>query len=250
MVRVLGINGSPRKYGGVAALLEVALEAARREGATTEMVHLVDYRIEPCIGCLSDEDTVCRPPCVIKDDMRKLYPLIEAADALIFATPVYWYGPSGLFKNFFDRLTVFENLILIEGRSRLEGKVAALIAVGNEAGVIATTAPLLTALVHMGLAVPPWGFTYFNEPRNPLSDPLTVLDAANLGRCVVLLTKALKAASPPYWYSPNIEWLPSAIKGILRSLDQLRFKQLQKRKISFDRVLKKKNKLRDADGGE
>lgn len=61
-VKVLGINASARRYGGTAKLLHLALEAARREGAETELIHLYDYEIRPCLGCLSDFQEACRPP--------------------------------------------------------------------------------------------------------------------------------------------------------------------------------------------
>jgi multimeric flavodoxin WrbA len=44
--------------------------------------------IRPCDGCEFCQETGV---CVVKDDMQKLYPLIQAADALVLASPIYWF---------------------------------------------------------------------------------------------------------------------------------------------------------------
>ncbi|MEM2174451.1 MAG: flavodoxin family protein [Candidatus Micrarchaeia archaeon] len=60
------------------------------------MIHLIDYKINPCLGCYSKSPKLCRYPCVQKDDMQKIYPLLIKADAIVFGTPVYWFNMSGL----------------------------------------------------------------------------------------------------------------------------------------------------------
>jgi multimeric flavodoxin WrbA len=42
--------------------------------------------------------------CALADGMRDLYPKLEEADLIVFATPIYWYGPTGKMKLFIDRL--------------------------------------------------------------------------------------------------------------------------------------------------
>ena len=51
---LLGIDGSPRAKGNTAFLLDVAMKAAEEKGEgaiRTEIIHLRDYKIAPCIGC-------------------------------------------------------------------------------------------------------------------------------------------------------------------------------------------------------
>ncbi|MEM4556385.1 MAG: flavodoxin family protein, partial [Sulfolobales archaeon] len=123
MVKVLGINGSPRPYGNSVQALRLALRAAELEGAEVELVNLYEYDVKPCMGCVSDDIMACTYPCPINDDMVKLYPKIIEADGLIISSPIYWFGVSGLLKNLIDRLTVLENMIYVDGKSWLEGKV-------------------------------------------------------------------------------------------------------------------------------
>ncbi len=198
VVKVLGVNGSPRKYGETFKLLMLALEAAREEGAETELINLYDMDIKPCIGCLSDNQLACRYPCIYEDDMKKLYDKILKANALIIATPIYWFSVSGVLKNFIDRLTVFENMIYITGRSWVEGKVAGFIAVGNDSGAIQVIANLMAILNAMGFIIPPWAMAYFNARGNVLEDEGSVMDALNVGRIVTITARIVEEVKE--WY--------------------------------------------------
>jgi len=236
MVKVLGINGSPRKYGETFKLLLLALKAAEDEGAKTELVNLYDLDIKPCIGCLSDEQLACRYPCIYEDDMRKLYDKILEADALIIATPIYWFSPSGVVKNFIDRLTVFENMIYITGRSWVEGKVAGFIAVGNDSGSIQVIANLMATLNAMGFIIPPWAMAYFNAKGDVLEDEGSVMDALNVGRIVAITAKIVKEVKE--WYiqysKEQLSLYKRLVMDIIRSNKS---KQYQERRLKYEKLL-------------
>lgn len=203
-VKVLGLNASPRKYGNTYKLLEVALETASIYGAETKLIHIYDYNIKPCEGCLSDEQLACRPPCINDDDSWTVMREILNSDALIIATPVFWYGPSGHLKNLIDKLTVFENMIFLDGKSWVEGKVAGFIAVGAEAGAVMTIAYLMSVFNSFGYLIPPWALAYYQGVDDVLKSKEAVMDSANIGKIVVEVAKLLKNNSPKRWYEPNI----------------------------------------------
>ena len=200
VVRIILVNGSPRKDGNTARLLQVAAEGAKEIG-DIKIIHLIDYKIFPCVGCVSDEEKLCRYPCVIEDDMKEIYEQIIYSDGMIFASPIYWYSPSGIMKNFIDRLTALENMVIHEGRSRLEGKVCGVIAVGNDSGSIQLISTLLTTFVTMGFVIPPWSVAYYHAMGNVLDDEETCRDAYNVGRSVSLMAKTLKEVGDVRWYS-------------------------------------------------
>ncbi len=181
------------------------MRAAEEEGARTKLIHLYDYNVKPCIGCVSDDIRACRHPCIIRDDFtEKIAPEILEADALIIATPIYWYAPSGAVKNLIDRMTSFENMIFHVGRSLVEGKVAALIAVGNDTGAIQAIAWLMAVLNSMGFHIPPWALAYYHAREGePLNDEQAVSDAVNIGRIVVKASRLLRAAGA--WYEPRVD---------------------------------------------
>ncbi len=201
-IKILGINASPRKYGNTYKLLKVSLEAAEKLGANVELIHLYDYNIKPCIGCLSDVQKACQYPCVIDDDGKTILEKILKSDGLIIATPTYWYGPSGHLKNLIDRMTAFENMIFVTGRSLVEGKVAGFIAVGNDSGNVLAISYMMVVLNSMGFIIPPWALAYYIGNEDALQSKSSVLDAANVGKVVVDTIKMIKRGHE--WYDPKI----------------------------------------------
>ncbi|MDP2900019.1 MAG: flavodoxin family protein [Candidatus Bathyarchaeota archaeon] len=123
-MKILALIGSPRVGGNTDLLVDAALAEAAKQGHTGEKLHLYDYEIKPCVDCRA-----CKKGelvCVQKDDMPKIYKAIDAADALILGTPIYWYGPTAKMKLLIDRLRPYV------ANRRLEGKKAYLIAPSEE----------------------------------------------------------------------------------------------------------------------
>jgi len=120
MKRILGVVGSPRRNGNTLILVAKILEGAKTAGAATELLFLKELQIQQCDGCHA-----CRQgkPCSKKDDMNRIYGKIISSDAIVFGTPVYWYGPTALMKAFLDRLVYFN---CIENRVKIRGKSAVL----------------------------------------------------------------------------------------------------------------------------
>ena len=94
-MKILGVVGSPRRNGNTHLLVSRILEGAGEAGASVDTVFLNDLSIKECDGC-----HVCwkGKKCSKNDDMLDVYPKIIESDAIIFGTPVYWYGPTALMK--------------------------------------------------------------------------------------------------------------------------------------------------------
>lgn len=97
---VLGICASPRPDGNSSLLVDRALAAARRSGATVERIELTDYHIGPCTECGACEAT---GQCPIEDDYTTILDRLLAADRLVFATPVFFMTVSAHAKLLIDR---------------------------------------------------------------------------------------------------------------------------------------------------
>lgn len=202
--RVLIVNGSPRKYGASVQLSEVAAIGVEDAGGNAEVIFLYDYIIRPCIGCVSDGVSYCRFPCILEDDdFNKIANRVLEADGLIISTPVYWYAPSGVLKNFIDRLTSMENMIFHAGRSLLEGKVAGFIATGLDSGVFMTIAYLISVLNSMGALIAPWSMAYTHQ-ENVDEDEGALKDAYNVGYLVTETVKALKSYGKHVGYKSEV----------------------------------------------
>lgn len=104
-MKVLGIVGSKRKNGNTAYLVNKALDIIKSKEVETDVVYLGDYKFSGCNGCEACKDTY---ECIIKDDMQKIYPLLIEADALVIASPTYFYNVTSDIKAFIDRLYCFQ----------------------------------------------------------------------------------------------------------------------------------------------
>jgi len=105
-VKVLAVNGSPRKKWNTATLLEKALDGARESGAETELVHLYDHAYKGCISCFSCKEIGGKNygRCAVRDELAPILDRAAAADVLILGSPIYFYAETGEMRSFMERL--------------------------------------------------------------------------------------------------------------------------------------------------
>lgn len=102
MSKVIVLAGSVRRGGNTEILAKAFAEGARKNNEV-EIISVADYEINPCIGCNSCFHSE-GGKCFQEDDMQKLYPKLAAADVIVAASPVYFYGISARLKALLDRL--------------------------------------------------------------------------------------------------------------------------------------------------
>jgi len=99
-MKILVINGSPRKGGNTEILLDAMIAGAQEAGATISSVQLRDLDVSPCRACDACKRT---GKCIQKDDMHDLLSKMEGSDVWILGTPVYWWSVTAQLKAFIDR---------------------------------------------------------------------------------------------------------------------------------------------------
>lgn len=100
MPRILAIYGSPRRNGNTSILLKKAVEGARESGAEVNEVVLRDLKMSPCLeiyGCKKEGR------CVIKDDFHNVAGMMQEADGIMLASPIFFYSVSAHTKILIDR---------------------------------------------------------------------------------------------------------------------------------------------------
>lgn len=104
-MKVIAINGSPRRTWNTATLLEKALEGAASEGAETEMIHLYDLDFKGCISCFACKlrDGKSYGKCAMQDDLTPVLEQLEDADAVILGSPIYLGNSTGEMRSFMER---------------------------------------------------------------------------------------------------------------------------------------------------
>ena len=106
-MKVLAINGSPRKDGNCADMLEVLGKTLEKEGIEFEVLD-VGTNIKPCLACyhcMNDSEIKCIQD---KDCVNEALKKVQEADGIVLASPVYHGGyilqvlsPSVIYKRIF-----------------------------------------------------------------------------------------------------------------------------------------------------
>lgn len=186
-MKVLGIYGSPRKGGNSDQLLDKALEGARAAGAETKAVYARDLKMSGCLECGGCDKT---GKCVVKDDMQLVYPLLEEADLIFLASPIFFYGITAQAKALIDRSQALWSKRLLEKtpeeRKSYDSGRGYLIAVGATRGKNLFEGAQLTAQYFFdALDMSYDGGIFFRSLEKKTAakkTPETLQEAYNMGR--------------------------------------------------------------------
>ena len=105
-MKILGISLGT-KNGNNDTMCRVALERAKELGAEIEFIHLFDWDIKPCTGCVACSRGLVMGKgmiCTQKDDYKALYEKMIDADGVLLVDPIYESGGSGLYHLITDRM--------------------------------------------------------------------------------------------------------------------------------------------------
>ncbi|MGB8992214.1 MAG: NAD(P)H-dependent oxidoreductase [Desulfobaccales bacterium] len=99
--RVVAVNGSPHEgFGNTSQMLAMLGENLAREGLELEEISLSQYQIGFCTGCATCLET---GSCWVRDDYNSVVRTVLEADAVILASPVYFFNVTAQMKTFLDR---------------------------------------------------------------------------------------------------------------------------------------------------
>ncbi|MDR2759612.1 MAG: flavodoxin family protein [Spirochaetaceae bacterium] len=106
-MKVIGINGSPRKGWNTHILTGEVLKGAAARGAETELINLYELNFRGCISCFECKrrggSSLGR--CVVKDELRPVLDKIDACDAFVLGSPIYIGEVSASMRALIERLT-------------------------------------------------------------------------------------------------------------------------------------------------
>lgn len=129
--KIVILNGSPHKMGNTSALVQAFTEGAESVGHTVTEFFLDKMDIHGCKGCFGGHSSK-ECPCVQRDDMAQIYPVVKDADVVVLASPLYYWTMSGQLRTALDRLFALE-----EGDGNLlrgNGKSSALLMAAEDHG--------------------------------------------------------------------------------------------------------------------
>ena len=191
-MKIVAVNGSVNKEGNTFYLLNKILKICEKGGAETEIINAAqaigDAKTPFCVCC----STPCSKICYKDSLLDEAYKKIEAADAVVFGSPVYFGSMSAQLKAFFDKTRD------VRARKAWVGIPAGVVSVGGSkyGGQEATINAIQDCLFISGMSV--FGSGYFDTDGGQMGigahRPACDDEFAN-GRCESMAARALFEAS-------------------------------------------------------
>jgi len=131
-MKILGINGSPRKDGNTAILIRTIFKELNEQSIDTELIQFSDVAIKGCVAC---GGCMIHPnkQCVIKnDDFNECFAKMVAADGIILGSPVYSADVTSQIKALIDR----SSMVLAANKGLLKYKVGAAVVAARRGGAM------------------------------------------------------------------------------------------------------------------
>lgn len=102
-MKILVLNGSPRPNGNTAAMVDAFRQGAEARGHIVSVVPVCQRKIAGCLACEYCH-TQGGGTCVQQDDMQAVYPLLDEAEMIVLASPVYYHGFTGQLQCAINRI--------------------------------------------------------------------------------------------------------------------------------------------------
>jgi multimeric flavodoxin WrbA len=180
--RIVIVKGSPRKGGNSVVLAEQVAAGAEAAGAQVESFTLHQMEIHPCDACDACQGEPYRG-CIIDDDMQLIYPKLREADALVIATPIYWFTVSAQTKLFMDRCY---GLVDADGWSSLRKQIGIVLTFGDSdpynSGAINAIRTFQDAFRYVGAEIAGLVYASANDPGEVRENETVMKQAYALGR--------------------------------------------------------------------
>jgi len=133
--KIMILCGSPRTKGNTNTLVGWVAEGAAEGGAQVEIIDAANLEYKTngctaCMGCQKSEEF----ECVIEDEARDVLRRMGKADVLVFATPVYFFGPTAQLKLLIDRMFSLVKVNTADGSVRHAKEDPAYALVATAAG--------------------------------------------------------------------------------------------------------------------
>ena len=188
-MKALAINGSSRKDGNTADMLNVVLAELGKEGYETEHVQLAGSTVNACKACFG---CAGRGNCVFGNDIfQELYDKMVKADAIILGSSTYSADVSSTLKAVIERASVVSDT----NPGMFRHKVGGAVAVARRAGAMNAIDTINHFFLNKEMFVAGstyWNIAYGRLPGEAMKDEEAVANMKNLGQNIAWLLGRLK----------------------------------------------------------
>ena len=183
-MKVLAINGSSRKDGNTADMLNLVLAEIEKEGHEIELIQLAGHTINPCKACFA---CAGKSNCVFDNDIfRELYTKMTEADAIVLGSSTYSADVSSTLKAVIERASVVSDT----NPGMFRHKIGGAVAVARRAGAMNTIDTINHFFLNKEMYVVGstyWNIAYGRLPGEAMKDEEGVANMKNLGQNIAWL---------------------------------------------------------------
>lgn len=191
-MRVIAFNGSVRKDGNTAILLNLVLDELKAEGIETELYQLAGKPIQGCIACYKCFEKKNRRCAVEKDILNECIQKMDEADGILLGSPTYFADVSAGMKALIER----SGMVGRANTNMYQRKVGAGVVACRRAGAINVFNSLNYFFTISEMIIP--GSSYWNigmgrQPGEVSNDAEGVQTMKNLGKNMAWLMKKIRS---------------------------------------------------------
>jgi len=130
-MKITILQGSARKNGNTAKVIGWIQDELVSFGHETEYVYLTSKKLKGCLACGKCKEKPDTVGCVQKDDIPEILEKMVKSQAVIFASPLYFWGVSSQLKTLIDRTySLYVDYHMPGHASLVEGQRQALVVTG------------------------------------------------------------------------------------------------------------------------
>ncbi len=191
-MKVVAFNGSSRKDGNTAILLNTVLGELEKEGIDIELVQLAGNPLQGCIACFKCFENKDKRCAVTKDKLNEYLEKMISADGIVLGTPVYYADATATIKALIERC----GFVSAANGGLFTHKAGAAVAAVRRAGAIRAFDTLNHLFQYSQMFIV--GSTYWNvgigrNPGDVKSDEEGLKTMENLGKNMAWLLKKIHA---------------------------------------------------------
>ena len=193
-MKVLLINGSPRKKGNTFLALSEVAKTLEQQGIETEIVQIGTKAVRSCIAC--GQCAVKQlGRCVFDDDIcNRVVEKLDTADALVVGSPTYYGQPNGAVLSLIQRM-------FFSAGAKVQNKPAASVCICRRGGATTAFQTLNMAFEMMNMPVVTsqyWNIVYGRSEGEAALDTEGMQTMRTLGNNMAWMLKKIHTGSPDY----------------------------------------------------
>ncbi len=191
-MKVVAINGSPRRGGNTEIMLNAVLEPLKEAGVETKIIQVGGQNIHGCRGCWACGKLANRK-CAFNDDIvNDILEDLFTADAIIWGTPSYYGNMTPELKALIDRA----GIVASANGKLFRHKAGAAVIAERRGGGSFIQASIHEMMLMSEMIIPGstyWNFGFGRDKGEVSSDAEAMANMKNLGENILMLIQKLNA---------------------------------------------------------